>query len=432
VGNTTLAALLLCLASTALLPGQAPAPSPLRGLIDQLGDRDYARRRQAEERLRAEGPWALPALQHALNHPDAEVRRRVRELVPALESQALLAPKRVTLRLTDRPVSEALAEVARQTGYQIDADAVPPGAFSFDLKDVTVWEALDRVGRDAGLVLQPGRSLPRLHLEKRSGYAAHVCRDGAFRFTADSIQLYKELEFGLAGAAAAPKRSDLLTLTLTVYAEPRLPIVGVGEPRLSAAADTDQRSLLPPADEGDGPQLRVSRYENSGPSYSERVRVRLRRPSPTATGIAVVRGTLPLTLRVEQKPAVLDDLLSAKGKTGHTGRSSFRVRGVGPLPGNRVRVQLDVTDERPERGPDPDLAWAQSLTQCVEVQDDKGLAFRTWQALKLRGYNNPIRLDLTFGPESGTKVGPPSKLIFHDWTTREHLASFELKELPLP
>jgi hypothetical protein len=32
----------------------------------------------------------------------------------------------------------------------------------------------------------------------------------------------------------------------------------------------------------------------------------------------------------------------------------------------------------------------------------------------------------------GAKLRPPSKLVFHDWTTREHLASFELKELPLP
>jgi hypothetical protein len=430
VSKTTLAAILLCLALSAPLHGQSPAPSPVRRLIEQLGDRDYARRRQAEERLRAEGTRALPALKQALHHPDAEVRRRVRELVPDLEKQALLAPKRVTLKLTDRPVSEALDEIARQTGYKIDAATAPPGAYSFDLKDVTLWEALDRVGRDAGLVFQPGRSLPHLRLEKRSGYAAHVCRDGAFRFTADSVQFYKELEFGLAGPAAdAPVRSEMLTVTLTVYSEPRLPIVGVGEPRLSAATDTDKRSMLPPADEGAGPQLRVSRYGNSGRCYSQRVRVRLRRPSPTAAGIAVVRGTLPLTLMVDEKPAVLTDLLSAKGKSGKAGRTGFHIDDVTPQPGGQVRVKLTVTEGKPDGGSDNN--WTDTLMRRIEVWDDRGGDYRITRAGCGSGPNR-AELDLVFAPEAGANVGPPSKLIFHGWTTREHLAPFEFKELPLP
>jgi hypothetical protein len=157
VPKFTLPALLLCPTLLTLLPGPAPARPPVRQLIEQLGDRDFARRRRAEDGLRAEGTRALAALKQALNHPDAEVRRRVRELVSALEREALLAPKRVTLKLTERPVGEALDEIARQTGYKITLGTAPPGTYSFALKDVTFWEALDRVGRDAGLVLQPGR-----------------------------------------------------------------------------------------------------------------------------------------------------------------------------------------------------------------------------------------------------------------------------------
>jgi hypothetical protein len=432
VPKTTLPALLLGLTLTAPLPGQTPATPPVRQLIEQLGDRDYSKRRQAEECLRAEGTRALPALKQALNHPDAEVRRRVRELVPVLLTQALLAPKRITLKLTARPVSEALDEITRQSGYQITAEAVPPGAYSFDLKDVTLWEALDRVGRDAGLVLQSGGSLPRLRLEKRPGYAAHACRDGAFRFTADSIQLYREVEFGLAGPAAdAPRRSEILTLTLTVFSEPRLPIVGVGEPRLSAAFDTDKRSMLPPPDEGEGagPQFRVSRYGNSGRCYSQRVRVRLRRPSAKATGIAVVRGALPLTLLVDEKPAVLTDLLSAKGKNGKAGSTGFHVDDVVPQPGGRARVKLTVKEGKPADG--TGFQWMDTLTQRIEVRDDGGGNYQIVSG-GCRSSPNETQLDLVFGPEPGAKLGPPSKLIFHDWTTREHLASFELKELPLP
>jgi hypothetical protein len=274
-----------------------------------------------------------------------------------------------------------------------------------------------------------------LRLEKRRGYAAHVCRDGAFRFTADGVQLYREVEFGFAGPAAeAPKRSEVLTLTFTVFAEPKLPVVGVGEPRLSAAYDTDKRSmLLPPGGaEGAVPRIRTSRYGNTGRCFSERFRAQLRRPSATAAGIAVLRGTLPLTLLVEQKPAVLNDLLSAKGKSGKAGTTSFQIEGVEPLPGGRARVIVKANEQRPKDALEHDFTWVDTLSQRIEVQDGKGGAYQ----LRVKGTsacaNGEVRLNLVFAPEAGANVGPPSKFIFHDWTTREHLASFEFKELPLP
>ncbi len=433
--KTILPALLLCLPLIALLPVPAPGRPPVRQLIEQLGDRDYSKRRQAEDGLRAEGARALAALKQALDHPDAEVRRRVRALVPALETQALLAPKRVTLKLTDRPVSEALAEIARQTGYKIDADAVPAGAFSFDLKGVTLWEALDRVGRDAGLVLEPPDWAQGLRLDKRPGYAAHVCYDGPIRFTADGIQLHRELEFGLAGPAAeAPRRSEILTLTFTVYAEPKLPIVGMGEPRLTAACDTDKRSMLPlgnPLEETER-ELRRGRYGILGRCLSAGARVHLRLPSRTSEGIQVVRGTVPLTLLVQEKPVVLtDQLLSAKGKSIKVGTTSVLFEKAQRRPDGAVEVGVTVTEQGP--GAANDDGWRHTIRQRFELQDDKGRACpirgtgTSWSG----GHPNEVKLHFTIGP-GGAEVGPPSKLIFHDWTTREHLASFEFKELPLP
>jgi hypothetical protein len=433
VPKLTLPALLLCLPLTALLPGRAPARPPVRQLIDQLGDRNYARRRQAEDGLRAEGARALPALKQALDHPDAEVRRRVRELVPALETQALLGPKRVTLKLTERPVGEALDEIARQTGYKIDLGTVPPGAYSFDLKEATFWEALDRVGRDAGLVLEPPAWDQRLRLTKRPGHTAHVCRDGPIRFTADSIQLYRELEFGLAGPAAeAPKRSEALTLNFTVYAEPKLPILGVGEPRLTAAYDNEKRSLLPPPDAGAAPRVNSfsggSSYGNLGRSYSLRVRVRLCPPSATATGIAVVRGTLPLNLLVAQNPTVLaDNLLADKGKPTKVGAAAFAVEEAIRRP-NGVEVKLQVALAGAGAG---GLTWAQTLPQRLEVQDAKGGTYSVANCGWRGSDPGHFALNLLFDA-AGAELGPPRKLVYREWVTREHLASFEFKELPLP
>ena len=434
--KTTLTALLLCLALAALLPGQTPAPAspPDRQLIEQLGDRDYSKRRQAEERLRAEGARALSALKQALNHPDAEVRRRVRELVAALQTQALLAPKRVTLKLTDRPVSEALEAIARQTGYKIDLETPPPGTYSFDLKGATFWEALDRVGREAGLVLRPAWSGDRFQMEKRLGHTAHVCRDGAFRFTADRIQLYRDLEYGLAGAAApSPKRSEILTLSFTVFAEPKLPILGMGDPRLSAAYDTDKRSMLPPADPVEAPGRDTrnnARYGNLNRCFGLGTQVYLYRPSRTSAGIQVVRGTVPLTLLVSEKPVVVTDkLLSAKGKRAKVGTINFLFEDVTRRPGGTVQVKLTAT----KGGADGanDISWAETVPFRIEVQDEKGNAFRSPR--NSGSYSrNGASLEIDFESPGGAKVGLPAKFIFRDWTTREHLASFEFKELPLP
>ncbi len=431
-----LPALLLCLPLIALLPGPAPARPPVRQLIEQLGDRDYAKRRQAEDGLRAEGARALAALKQALDHPDAEVRRRVRQLVPALESQALLAPKRVTLKLTDRPVSEALDEIARQTGYKITRlGEAPPGAYSFDLKDVTFWEALDRVGRDAGLVLRSPDWHQGLLLTKRPGYTAHVCHDGPIRFTADSIQLHRELEFGLTGPAAeAPKRSEILTLEFTVYAEPKLPIVGIGAPRVTAAYDTEKRSMLPPSNplEWAERQLRPSnRCRILGRCLSTGASAHLRLPSRTSAGIRVVRGTVPLTLLAQEKPVVVTDkLLSTKGTSAKVGTTSITFDNVARRPDGVVEVELTVAEQGPGV---PSDGWHHNMSDRFEVQDDKGRTCpmprrgcSSWS-----GSPNQVQVWFKVGPV-GAKLGPPSKLIFHDWVTREHLSSFEFKELPLP
>src|SRR5947209_16463449 len=141
---------LLSLGLAALTSGQAPptfspttptASSAIAGqaveqLIDQLGDSDYRKRDEAARLLEAEGVKVVPALRKALGHPDAEVRRRAQELIPVLETAAVLAPRRVTLKVTDKPLRDVFAEVSRQTGYPVDFWAnSPERVYSFDFKD---------------------------------------------------------------------------------------------------------------------------------------------------------------------------------------------------------------------------------------------------------------------------------------------------------
>ncbi|HVS34583.1 MAG TPA: HEAT repeat domain-containing protein, partial [Gemmataceae bacterium] len=80
-------------------PAEPPIDPAVAKLVEQLGDNDFRVREEASRRLKAIGLPALPALRKALTCPDAEVRRRANELVPALETAALLAAKRVTFKI---------------------------------------------------------------------------------------------------------------------------------------------------------------------------------------------------------------------------------------------------------------------------------------------------------------------------------------------
>ena len=99
-------------------------------LVQQLGDNDPARREEAVRKIRQIGPGAREALEKALKDSDPEVRTRVQGLLDVLERerlQALLESRerkrafpRVTLDMVDVPRCDVLAELSRQSGWELD------------------------------------------------------------------------------------------------------------------------------------------------------------------------------------------------------------------------------------------------------------------------------------------------------------------------
>lgn len=143
--------------------GAAPADRAdnlqVHRLIEQLGSALYRDREQATEALAGIGAPALEALRQAAASEDAEVRRRAGALVEkiekAVETARLLAPGRVRLVYKDTPVTEAVADLARKTGYDIrlagDARELAGRKVTLDTGETTFWEAFDRFCREAGL-----------------------------------------------------------------------------------------------------------------------------------------------------------------------------------------------------------------------------------------------------------------------------------------
>jgi len=216
------------------LPATA-ADSQLKAKVDQLvpqlDSNEAAKRDAAEKELIALGPEALPLLPATGPRTPAEVRvrlSRVRAALVKAEVEAVTRPAVVSLS-GEMPVSQAMAELTRQTGNKLVDyrerfnQEVSDPKIKVALEKVPFWQALDTVLDAANLTIynfddeksalaytsRGDNAAPRL-----GGRASY---SGLFRLEPVKIEATRDL-----------KNSALHSLKLTVDAawEPRVrPIV---------------------------------------------------------------------------------------------------------------------------------------------------------------------------------------------------------------
>jgi hypothetical protein len=148
-------------------------------LVKELGSKKFAVRDRAKRELDALGMKALDALRQAARSSDLETSRRAGSLLKKLEEKiahdSLLAPRKIRLKLKDTPVLDAVAELSRQSGYNIqilgDRAALADRKITLDTGETTFWQAFDQVCQKGGLVentnfnpymqpVPPGRGVP--------------------------------------------------------------------------------------------------------------------------------------------------------------------------------------------------------------------------------------------------------------------------------
>ncbi len=434
-------AVLLVLGLAPLARGDEPTAPAVARLIEQLGDKDFRKRDDAARALEARGAEALPELREALRHADAEVRRRAAELVPALEAASVVAPKRVRLNVSNKPLREVFAEITKQTGHKITyGGAEEQQPFSFDLDNLTFWQAMDRVCQAAGLVVQQSYGDDTVRLAKQNGHPPYVHHDGGFRFVANSFQHYRSVDFSLLPKDAAPvRRSDLLTFNFMVYSEPRMPVLGVGEVKLTAAFDSDKNSMIldgPAAQEEIDPwgnRRVVARHHYHGNrSFTVPVSVGLGRPSEKANTLKEIRGTVPLTLLVEQKPEVVTDkVLEAKGTKITVGTTRFAIEDVKETAAKQYELKMSITEESKPANPN-DYTWMNSLYSRIHLEDEKGNKFQIYGSSWTSSSPTHAQVTFTYGRAGAAQAARPTKLVYVVWTTLQHQVNFEFKDLPLP
>jgi hypothetical protein len=426
-------------------PPARPAPSEAARLIEQLSDDDYRKRVEAAGQLRKMGEKALPDLRKALGHADAEVRKQVQELIPAIETESFVTPRRITLHARNKSLRTIFDDIAKQSGYKIEFWAKNSKAtYSFDFKDVTFWEAIDRISHDANLGVQQQYNdrVPRVVLQEQQGHLDYVTHWGAFRFVPHNLSHTRNIQLGPvnAGPQVMPyQRNESLSVGFTVFSEPRLAILGMGEVRLEAAYDEEKNSMLMPANNPGyypgmwNPGWRISRYGNGNRSNFLQTQINLQRPSEKASRIKEVRGVVPVTLLVEEKPVpITSKFMSSKGTKMTVGTTTFDIMDVSQPNKNQKQYQMQISITEDNKDNPNDYGWMNSIYNRIELQDDNGNKYQNYGINWMNSGPNNVQLTMTFGHPGAGNVKAPTKLVFMHWKTIQYNVRFTLKDLPLP
>lgn len=439
------------LALAFFLTAESAQPDEPKALIEALGDEQFDKRQGAESRLKDLGPAALPALKAAREHADPEIRRRVGELLSVIEQSVKLLPRMVNFKDGVSPLKDVLKDLSSQSGYGIETwPNLQDRPVHLSRGKMPLLQALDLVGRQAGCVIQQGFGDDRLRLGQGQP-PEHAWYDGAFRVTATNVQHFRNIDLNQ-GAGTTNRRTDSLTLGMSIGSEPRLPLLGVGEPRLSMAIDNLDQSLMGPLPGEPGWNVgavrHVSRYGNGYRSQSQGFSATMRRAGERSTHIKLIRGSVSCVVLVEQRPVALtNDILKAKGQTAKVGTTSFTIEDVQQLPNKSVTLKLSVREAK-EGSASGDYTWLNSMYQRLELQDAEGRRFMNQGSSWGNSGPNFAQLTFTFAPPPPGAVPPrgpgnapmapkgpvgsAAKLVYTVWDTTEHSVSFEFRDLPLP
>jgi hypothetical protein len=460
-----------CLVLAPLFAAEEPAPAPkaipaaVEKLVRQLGSEDFKARAAAQKALEQLDVDAVPLLQeHAKQATDPEVRRRLEEVLPALERTAALRPTRVTVAWKEKPVREAVKELAQLVGYKIEVwpnnNAGPAGGqerlVTLDLKDVTFWEALERLCDAGGLNQQwYGPDAAAINLQSGANNPGIFCFEGPFRIVAMSFNYSKNLNLGGGSAEGVDgpfRKSENLYMTLGVSSEPKLPLLNAGQPTITEALDDQNQSMVPPPHGAD----RHMYYGYGGyrqPVYQVNAALL---PSAAGRKLQILKGTIPVTVVSAQKPKItVEKLTEVKNKAFKEGATNLTIQDA-TKNGDQLTVRLTINEAVKQGQQNFLLMDSQALAQRLEVYDAKGNKYRTqypnnWNS----NGNGHVEATFTFNLNApnanarrgglGFRIGAifgggraaaadngPYKFVYYEWTTMTHTVPFEFRDLPLP
>jgi hypothetical protein len=160
------------------------------------------------------------------------------------------------------------------------------------------------------------------------------------------------------------------------------------------------------------------------------VSVPLGKASPEARALKLLRGTVPVTLLVEQRVLeVHGEIQKAAGKKKELEGIEFDIHEVKSPAAGQYQVRMTVTN----RANPSDYAWMNTLHQRVVLWDDNGKQLQNFGSSWGGGPGMAsVQITMTFGPPFNGKGGKPTRLTYEHWVTTQHDVRFEFRNVPLP
>ncbi len=437
-------------APPAPLVADKPASANVAQLIKDLGSDEYRTREKAGAALIVLGEQALPDMRAALLATEnPEVQRRLAVLVRKLDYERLVAPKRITLSIKNKPIKEILDQIAKQSGYKIDFSGGGRGAggadgelqHSFEFENTPFWVAIDKVAAAGGCVVFADYGDDNIRVYNQGTINPHVSYAGPFRFLATNINSSKNVQ--LSGinprAGGGNNRYESMNLNFQIQSEPKNPMLGVTQAEVISAVDELGGSLMLPKD----PNNR-SNYQNNNSfrGHNSYCNVNLTRlDNKTATTIQSLKIKMGVILLAGTIPEItITDPLKAKGKT-FVGRTvEVELSSLTEDPNTKGNYLLEVTCKKlgNTNPQNEDYNWANTIWQKFELSDATGNRYQCFGPNKIENNGNTVKLTLPFGVMDrqgnpvAKKLGAPTKLVLTEWLSVTHEVTFEFKNIPLP
>ncbi len=154
--------LMLVCSMTLAQPATHSENQRIDDLIEQLGSGKFQQRNSAQKELEAIGLPALAQLKKTMQDAGPEINRRAAEVVRKIQEKKntadVLTAKNIHLKINEMPVLDAVAELAKLSGYPLqvvgDKTKLAAKLITLDTGSVPFWKALDALGMEAGLVEQ--------------------------------------------------------------------------------------------------------------------------------------------------------------------------------------------------------------------------------------------------------------------------------------
>ena len=448
-----------------------------------------ADRDRAAIRIEAAGEAAVPALLKAAGSTDLELRLRAAALLDAIEGRTLARPTLVTLDFRDRPITEVVDAIADRTGLGLilDVQGDPRrGDQRITLEStapVPFWEALDRLGKVAGLRpntnpnpgwnggggfggggggfnrgMGPNRfGIPGAPRRPTTGQEVALTPDfgpgpmptvRSGRFEIGLVNLHLQRDRVLGGPGGRRPReiaTDRFEARLRVWPEPGLSVGKVGEIEVLEAEDDRGQSLIGPPPAPDASSM----YEQNvgGASITP---IRLRYPDNPGTLIRRLKGRFRVTVVGPRPDPLVTSTVSGLGSAVRKRGESIIVHSMAEVPGTgggKARLVDMMLSRRELAGanglggmsglvPNPTTNQPPGASQAwFEFVDDRG---RLVDRVTVQGMgvgNGTIVSDVTRRSVRVSQpdgVGPPVSVRYVAMTWATLTIPFEFLDLPMP